>query len=59
MKNLKVVMVQKGMNNLELSEKTGINIREISKYRNLKGNPTLETITKIAKALGVEPGELI
>lgn len=58
MKNLKVIMVQRGMNNLELADKTGIDRRTISEYRNLKGNPTLETIKKIAKALGINEKEL-
>jgi len=58
-KNLKVIMAQKGINNLQLSDKTGIDLREISKYRNLKGNPTIKTMEKIAMALGVNVKDLL
>lgn len=42
-----------GLTQSELSERTGIKQSELSKLENGKANPTLETLQKIAKGLGM------
>lgn len=43
----------------ELSERSGLGQVQISKYLNLKSEPTLGSIDRIAEALGVTPDWLI
>ena len=49
-------MQEQGITQKKLAEKMGI--AEISLSRSLRGNPTVETLDKIASALGVEIHEL-
>lgn len=49
---LRQMMTIKNVNQLELSERTGINQPTLSNYINGKTSPTLYNIDRIAKALG-------
>lgn len=42
-----------GLTQLELSERTGIKQSELSKLENGKANPTIATLQKLAKGLGM------
>lgn len=65
MNNLKIVMAKKNVTVKELSERTkqtgsrAIAEQTISTLRNGKGNPTLETMKRIAEALDVKVSELL
>ena len=56
MLRVKELCKEKHLTQKELSERIGI--AEISLSRSINGNPTLETLEKIAAALGVEVSEL-
>ena len=58
---LKIQKVRKqiGMTQEELSIESGIDRPSISLYETGKKSPTLKTLEKIAKALGVETAELL
>lgn len=53
---VKEVLKEKGMSQKTLSEKIGV--AEISLSRSINGNPSLETLNKIATALNVPISEL-
>lgn len=54
-----VVRDQKGMTRLELSEKSGISISQITRLESGSGKPPrAKTLAKLSKALGVEPEQL-
>ena len=53
---IKEVLSEKGYTQKKLSELTGI--AEISLSRSINGNPTFETLQKIAKALSVPISDL-
>lgn len=53
---IKEVLKEKGMRQKALSEKIGV--AEISLSRSINGNPSLETLQKIASALNVPISEL-
>ncbi len=42
----------------ELAAKTGITTETVNRLEKGKRKPSLKTIRKLAKALGVEPGEI-
>jgi len=42
----------------ELAEKAGISHITLNRLENKKQKPSFKTIRKLAKALGVEPGEI-
>ena len=54
---IKEVIKEKGMTITELADKMGINRVNLSNMVN--GNPTVETLNKIADAIGCEVAELI
>ena len=56
---VKRMLADRNMNQKELSEKSGITRASISRY--LKGNrrPRIDVVINFAKALGVEPEELL
>lgn len=56
---LKRLMDERGLNITKLSELTGITNANISNMIHGKTSPNLDTITRLAKALGVEPWELL
>ena len=53
---LKAIMRQKGVTQVELSEKLGIT--KSAFYQRINGNPSLSSIKELADALGVEVWEL-
>lgn len=57
--NIFNIMEQKGMTQLELSEKTGINQSTISDWKTKKTNPAANKIMIICKALKVSPKKLL
>ena len=58
-KNLKRIRSAKGITQGDIVRKLGLGRGFISNIENGKANPTLSTITKIAKAIGVSVGELM
>lgn len=58
-KNLKKIRTEKNVTQIEIAKKIGVDRAFISNIENAKTNPTLSTITSIAKALGVSTNELL
>lgn len=58
-KNLKRIRTQKGISQGDIVRALKIDRAFVSNIENGKTNPTLETIAKIAKAIGVPIEELI
>lgn len=58
-KNMKKLREAKGLSQGDIYRTTGIDRAYISNLEAGKQNPTLETIAKIAEALGVSSGELL
>jgi len=58
-KNLKRIRIAKRITQGDIVRKLGLGRGFISNIENGKANPTLSTITKIAKAIGVSVGELM
>lgn len=52
------LMAEKGINGNKLAELTGMHIMSISKLKNGKMNPSMDSVERIAEALGVEKKEL-
>ncbi|MGF0064362.1 helix-turn-helix domain-containing protein [Lachnospiraceae bacterium SGI.085] len=59
LKKLKLAMAVKCLSARGLSQKTGINYVTLTPYLNGKREPKPELLGKIAKALEVDPAELI
>lgn len=57
--NLKEIRVSKHITQSELAEKLGADKSFVSNIENGKTNPTLSTITSLAKALGITSNELL
>ena len=57
--NLKRIRTAKGISQGEISRKLEVDKSFVSNIENGKTNPTLSTIAKIAKAIGVSIGELM
>ena len=57
--NLRRIRTSKGISQGDIVKATGIDKAMISNIENRKTNPTLTTIAKIAKAIGVSVGELM
>lgn len=57
--NLKRIRIEKGISQNKIARTLGIDRAFISNIENGKTNPTLSTIAKIAKAIGVSVGELM
>ena len=57
--NLKRIRTEKGISQGDIVKATGIDKAMISNIENGKTNPTLATLAKLAKALGVSADELI
>lgn len=53
---VKEILKEKGMMQKDLAAKMGV--ADISLSRSINGNPSMDTLIKIAEALGVEMGEL-
>lgn len=58
-KNLKRIRTKKGMTQGDIVRALGVSRSFVSNIENGKTNPTLATIAKLAKALGVSVEELI
>ena len=58
-KNLKRIRVEKGISQGEIARILKVGRSFITNIENGKTNPTLDTIAKIAKAIGVSVGELM
>ena len=56
--NIRKYRIEKGLSQRELGELVGMTQQQIAQYENGKGKPKLETLDKLAKALGVKPGQL-
>ena len=57
--SLKRIRTEKGISQNKIAHTLGIDRAFISHIENGKTNPTLATIAKIAKAIGVSVGELM
>ncbi|OGY85278.1 MAG: DNA-binding protein [Candidatus Kerfeldbacteria bacterium RIFOXYA2_FULL_38_24] len=57
--NIKRIRTEKNMTQGDLCRATGLDRAYISNIESAKKNPTLKTIEKIAKALGVSVDELM
>lgn len=51
---LKAIRIKSKISMIELSNKTGISQKHISNIENNKATPTIETLEKLSKGLGVE-----
>ena len=58
-KNVKRIRERKKMSQGDICRALGFDRAQMSNIEAGKGNPTLSTITKLAKALGVSVGELL
>ena len=56
---VKKMMSDRNMNQKELSEKSGITRASICRYLQGKRRPRIDVVVNFAKALGVEPEELL
>lgn len=59
LRSIKTFRDAKGWSQEELAERAGIRRPTITELENGRGNPTLQTIEAIAKALGVSAAQLI
>jgi transcriptional regulator with XRE-family HTH domain len=57
--NLKKLRIKKDISQIELARMLGVDRSFVSNIENGKNNPTLSTITNLAKALGVSTNELL
>lgn len=57
--NLKKIRIQKSITQIEISKILGVDRSFVSNIENGKTNPTLSTITNLAKALCVSINELL
>ncbi len=57
--NLKKIRTKKNITQTELAKTLGVDKSFVSNIENGKTNPTLSTITNLAKTLGVSTNELI
>ncbi len=57
-KNLKTIRTAKGITQGDISRKLGFGRGYVSNIENGKTNPTLSTISKLAKALGISTKDL-
>ena len=58
-KNLKRIRTEKGISQGDIVRSMGMDRAFVSNIENGKTNPTLATIAKLAKAVGVSVGELM
>ncbi|OIP78340.1 MAG: DNA-binding protein [Parcubacteria group bacterium CG2_30_44_11] len=57
--NLKRIRFKKNITQVEIAKTLGVDRSFVSNLENAKTNPTLATITNLAKALGVSTNELL
>ena len=58
-KNLKEIRLSKGITQVSIAKNLGVDRSFVSNIENGKTNPTLSTITSLAKVLGVSTAELL
>jgi len=58
-KNLKRIRTDKNISQGDIARELGVDRGFISNIENGKTNPTLTTIVKLARAIGVSSGELL
>jgi len=58
MTKLRVLREKSFITQAELAEAAGIALVTLNRLENKKQKPSFKTIRKLAKALGVEPGEI-
>ena len=58
MAKLRVLRERLFITQTELAEAAGISLVTLNRLENGKQKPSFKTIRKLAKALGVEPGEI-
>ncbi len=58
-KNLARFRKEKGFTQEELVEKSGVAISQIRRYERDKSSPTLDVITRLARALGISIDEMV
>ena len=56
---IKIVLIEKEKTNIWLAEKVSVSKAAVSKWCTNDNQPTVETLFKIAEALGVEVCELL
>ncbi|WP_298741436.1 helix-turn-helix transcriptional regulator [uncultured Chitinophaga sp.] len=56
---IKVVLVEKGMTNIELAKKLDKNQQTISRWCTNDSQPSVETLFQIAQVLGVKAKDLL
>ncbi len=56
---LKALRVRRALTQHELAEKAGISTNALNRIELNKAEPHMSTLRKLAKALGVEPHELV
>ena len=56
---LKVVLAEKDLSNIWLSEKLGVSQATVSKWMTNSSQPNIEMLIKISKVLNVEVSELL
>jgi putative transcriptional regulator len=56
---VKIVLIEKGRSNLWLAEKMGVTPAAVSRWCTNDAQPSMETLFRIAKVLGVEVTELL
>lgn len=57
--NLRKVRKQKGISQEELAARAGLDLTTVNELENGNREPMLNTIVKLAKALGVSPKQLL
>jgi len=57
--NLKRIRIKKGITQIEIARRLGVDRSFVSNIENGKNNPTLSTITSLAKVLDVPSTELL
>jgi transcriptional regulator with XRE-family HTH domain len=58
-RNVRALRLRREWSQEVLAENAGLNRGQISEIELANGNPSVETITKLALALQVKPGELL
>ncbi len=56
---IKHILLDMGMSRADLAGKAGISYQRVCSYLTGYYRPSLQTVGKLAKALGVDPGEII
>jgi transcriptional regulator with XRE-family HTH domain len=58
-RNIRVLRLRQNLSQEELAESAGVDRKWIGELERATGNPTLQTLTRIAMALQVTPGQLL